>query len=109
MAAQAVGAVQFRAWMEAFRQAVAAQADALTELDSAIGDGDHGFNMERGTAAAARAAEESAQTSVGGLATKIGMTLVSTVGGASGPLYGTFFLRFGAGLDQAEAIDAAGV
>jgi dihydroxyacetone kinase-like protein len=95
--------------MGLFRDRIAAAEDQLTRLDSAIGDGDHGVNMTRGTAAAAEAAFGAGETTFGGLAQTIGMTLISTLGGASGPLYGTFFLRFGAGLGDAEELDAVGV
>ncbi len=70
----------------------------LTELDSAIGDADHGSNMDRGFAAVVAVLDETSFESVDELLKKVGMTLVSKVGGASGPLYGTFFLRFGTAL-----------
>ncbi|MEU4190441.1 dihydroxyacetone kinase subunit DhaL [Kribbella sp. NPDC026611] len=70
----------------------------LTELDSAIGDADHGANLDRGFHAIVEVLDSSSFTSVDELLKKAGMTLVSKVGGASGPLYGTFFLRFGAAL-----------
>lgn len=82
----------FRAWMTDFASVVADRAEELTELDRVIGDADHGTNMARGTAAVA-ALEEEDFASVDAYLKKVGMTLVSTVGGASGPLYGTFFLR----------------
>ncbi|MFZ2014922.1 MAG: dihydroxyacetone kinase subunit DhaL [Nocardioides sp.] len=85
----------FDAWVRRFAELVAQERDHLTELDSAIGDADHGTNMDRGMKAAVAALDETAPTGVGPLLTKVGMTLVSTVGGASGPLYGTLFLRMG--------------
>jgi dihydroxyacetone kinase-like protein len=81
-------------------------ASYLTELDSAIGDADHGSNMDRGFAAVVAVVDESSFSSVDELMKKAGMTLVSKVGGASGPLYGTFFLRFGAALAGAEITPA---
>ena len=74
----------------------------LTELDSAIGDADHGANMDRGFQAIVAVLDETSFCSVDELMKKAGMTLVSKVGGASGPLYGTFFLRFGTALAGAD-------
>ncbi|ETJ41693.1 Dihydroxyacetone kinase, partial [human gut metagenome] len=65
----------------------------LTELDAAIGDADHGANMRRGFQAAAQAVQDPALATPGAVLKKVAMTLISTIGGASGPLYGTFFLR----------------
>ena len=80
-------------WLTRFRDAVAENQAYLTELDSAIGDADHGSNMTRGmNAVIGKIGEPEA---VDALFKSVGMTLVSTVGGASGPLYGTFFLRIG--------------
>jgi phosphoenolpyruvate---glycerone phosphotransferase subunit DhaL len=84
------------AWVRRFADLVAEERDHLTELDSAIGDADHGTNLERGMKAAVVALDELDSAAAGPLLTKVGMTLVSTVGGASGPLYGTLFLRMGA-------------
>jgi len=67
--------------------------DYLTQLDSAIGDADHGINMDRGFQAVKEKIPTVANTDIGSLLKMVGMTLVSTVGGASGPLYGTAFLR----------------
>jgi dihydroxyacetone kinase-like protein len=86
------------AWMRAFAVAVAERREELTELDAAIGDADHGFNMDRGMqAVVGRLDGPSAggDGGVGALLKLVGMTLVSTVGGAAGPLYGTLFLRMG--------------
>jgi dihydroxyacetone kinase-like protein len=92
------------AWVRAFARLVDENKDLLTELDAAIGDADHGANMHRGFTAAVAALDEAAVVTPGTLFKKVGMTLVSTVGGASGPLYGTFFLRLGAALGDAEAV-----
>ena len=70
--------------------------DYLTELDSAIGDADHGINMERGFQAVLLKLPAVADQDIGAICKAVGMTLVSTVGGASGPLYGTFFIQLGA-------------
>ena len=91
-------------WVRAFAAAIADNKEYLTELDSAIGDADHGINMNRGMQAVLAKLEGGAQggqggqggqPDVGALLKTVGMTLVSTVGGASGPLYGTLFLQMG--------------
>lgn len=91
-------------WVRTFARLVDENKDLLTELDAAIGDADHGVNMHRGFAAAVAALDEAAVATPGTLFKKVGMTLVSTVGGASGPLYGTFFLRLGSALGDAEPV-----
>ena len=82
-------------WITAFAGAIAANKDTLTELDSAIGDADHGSNMDRGFQAVLQKLPAAAGQDIGAILKLVGMTLVSTVGGASGPLYGTFFLQMG--------------
>ncbi|MDF2559059.1 MAG: dihydroxyacetone kinase [Microbacterium sp.] len=82
-------------WVARFRAAVTEKRDWLTELDSAIGDADHGANMARGMSAVTEKLAAGAPATVDELLKTVGMTLVSSVGGASGPLYGTFFLRMG--------------
>ena len=78
------------AWVRRFAALVAQERDHLTELDSAIGDADHGANLDRGMTAAVAALDDARPTgSRRRCSSKVGMTLVSTVGGASGPLYGT--------------------
>jgi dihydroxyacetone kinase-like protein len=84
------------AWIRTFADLVARQRDHLTELDAAIGDADHGINMDRGMRAVSDKLAESAPVEAEPLFKLVGMTLVSNVGGASGPLYGTFFLRLAA-------------
>lgn len=94
----------FTAWIADYASVVSEQADYLTDLDRAIGDADHGSNMKRGMVKAAELAEAEEFTTIDGYLKKVGMSLVSTVGGASGPLYGTFFLRLaGAFTDVEEA------
>jgi phosphoenolpyruvate---glycerone phosphotransferase subunit DhaL len=100
-----VDATALERWLRAFADGIAAHADELTRLDSAIGDADHGANMARGTAAVVAKLDTSGGTAV--LLKQAGMTLVSTVGGASGPLYGTFFLRMAGAAGDADALDAA--
>jgi dihydroxyacetone kinase-like protein len=92
----------FTDWVRAFASLVSDNRDHLTALDSAIGDADHGSNMDRGMKAAVAALEEADPATAGAALTKVGMTLVSTVGGASGPLFGTFFLRMGTSLGDTE-------
>ena len=91
-------------WVRTFADLVAANRDHLTELDSAIGDADHGSNMDRGMKAAVAALDDTRPTGAGPLFSQVGMTLVSTVGGASGPLFGTFFLRLGTALGDTDAV-----
>ena len=91
-------------WLREFARLVDENRDLLTELDAAIGDADHGANMHRGLTAAVAAIDEVAVATPGALFKKVGMTLVSTVGGASGPLYGTLFLRLGGALGDAEQV-----
>jgi dihydroxyacetone kinase-like protein len=100
------------AWLRAFAIAVAERRDELTDLDAAIGDADHGINMDRGMHAVVEKLEQSPQSNLGALLKTVGMTLVSTVGGAGGPLYGTLFLQMGAaagGNDQLALQDWARV
>jgi dihydroxyacetone kinase-like protein len=100
-----VSTAQLVEWVRTFAVAVHQNKDHLTELDSAIGDADHGANMDRGMTAVVRAVDELAPTTAGALFKKVGSTLVSTVGGASGPLYGTFFLRLATTLGESEQVE----
>jgi dihydroxyacetone kinase-like protein len=84
------------AWLRAFAATVADQRDYLSQLDGAIGDADHGATLHRGMQAVAGTLPGVAEQDIGVILNRVGMTLVSTVGGASGPLYGTFFLQLGA-------------
>ena len=124
-AAGAVDAGAVVAWLRAFAADVAARRDELTELDAAIGDADHGVNMDRGMQAVAAklpAAEDTvaaklpapedtaaagAPPPLGPLFKTVGMTLVSTVGGAAGPLYGTLFLEMGKAAAERTTLTAA--
>ena len=91
-------------WIRRFADLVSKNRDHLTELDAAIGDADHGSNMDRGMKAAVAALEATPPATPGALFAKVGMTLISTVGGASGPLFGTMFLRMGGSFGEcAEA------
>lgn len=83
------------AWIQRGADVLRANKEYLTDLDSAIGDADHGTNMDRGFQAVLAKLPTLPQGDVGGLLKGVGMTLMSTVGGASGPLYGSFFLQIG--------------
>jgi dihydroxyacetone kinase-like protein len=83
------------AWITACAQVIAENREWLIELDAAIGDADHGANMDRGFKAVLAKLPELDGKDIGTILKTVGMTLVSTVGGAGGPLYGTFFLQAG--------------
>lgn len=89
----AISSRQLIAWIERYAASIAEQKEYLTELDAAIGDADHGANMHRGFRAVIAKMEEFQSCDIGGLFKGVAMTLISTVGGASGALYGTFFLQ----------------
>jgi dihydroxyacetone kinase-like protein len=94
----------------AVADAIIAHAEELTALDQAIGDGDHGINMDRGFTAVLDKLPAVAEADIGTILKTVGTTLVSTVGGASGPLYGTAFLRAGttlAGKQELQPSDVA--
>jgi len=94
-------------WMRRFAELVADHREDLTALDAAIGDADHGTNMDRGMNAVVASLDQ-ATPGASALLKRVGMTLVRTVGGASGPLYGTFFLRMATSLgDDADSVPAA--
>lgn len=95
MSEGAIAVGEVSAWVRAFAAAVGEVKEDLTALDSAIGDGDHGINMDRGMRAVVDKLDAGEPTDVAGLMKAVGMTLISKVGGAGGPLYGTFFLQFG--------------
>ncbi|WP_328924287.1 dihydroxyacetone kinase subunit DhaL [Streptomyces sp. NBC_00190] len=94
----------FRRWMAAAAAAVEQEADRLTELDSPIGDADHGSNMLRGFIAVRAALDAEAPATPGAVLQLAGRTLISTVGGASGPLYGTLLRRTGKELGEAAEV-----
>jgi len=94
-------------FVRTFAERIAENKTYLTELDSAIGDADHGINMDRGMQAVAGKLDGQAVGDLGALFKTDGMTLVSTVGGAGGPLYGTLFLQFGTATAGKEAIEPA--
>lgn len=92
-------------WLRRYAEIVDENKTYLTELDSAIGDADHGANMARGTAAVVAAIDQA--TTIDALLKKAGMTLVSTVGGTSGPLYGTLLMKMGMATGSVVELDGA--
>jgi len=107
VAAGTVSLERLVAWLSRFTQLVTENRGYLTELDSAIGDADHGSNMARGMTAVMEKIAATPSTAIDALFKQVGMTLVSSVGGASGPLYGTFFLRFGTTAGAVTELDGA--
>jgi dihydroxyacetone kinase-like protein len=105
--AAVIDAAALDRWIRAFATVIAESEEELTRLDSAIGDADHGANMRRGLKAVVAKLDEAAPAGPGALLKQAGMTMVSTVGGASGPLYGTFFLRMAAAVGDAGTLDKA--
>ena len=98
---------QLTAWIREYARVIGENAQLLTDLDAAIGDADHGINMDRGMTAVLAALEDAPATDLSALCKQVGMTLVKSVGGASGPLYGTFFLRMAGALGADQGVDAA--
>ncbi len=92
-------------WIELFAQSMAEHRQELIRLDTAIGDGDHGTNMDRGMQKAVQKLQADPQPDPGAVLKTVAMTLISTVGGAAGPLYGTLFLQLGGGLTDHPAGD----
>ncbi len=100
-----MGSLDVRAWVARFAELVEADAERLTRLDSAIGDGDHGTNLNRGLRAAV-AALDGDDLPPGKVLMTAGRALVSKTGGASGPLYGTALRRAGKALGDAPEVGA---
>jgi phosphoenolpyruvate---glycerone phosphotransferase subunit DhaL len=97
----------FRAWVGEIAAAVETQRDHLTQLDAAIGDADHGINLARGFAAVQAALAQASTPTPGSVLLLTGATLISKVGGASGPLYGTAFRQAGKALGDGPDVDLA--
>lgn len=91
-------------WLRHAAALIHEQRDYLTELDAAIGDADHGVNLDRGFAAVVEALPANPEADAGAVLKSAGMRLISTVGGASGPLYGTAFRRAGQVLEGYSAL-----
>jgi dihydroxyacetone kinase-like protein len=104
-----VGREEVFAWLEALQQVYAVNRERLTELDSAIGDADHGINMDRGFTAVKAELAAHASPDIGSILQKVAAVLIRSVGGAAGPLYGTFFLRAGAACTGKTGMGASDV
>ena len=105
----AVGSSDVLKWMDALHQVYAANRERLTELDSAIGDADHGTNMDRGFTAVQAELAPHAWSDIGSVLQKAATVLIRSVGGSAGPLYGTFFLRAGTACAGKTELGAADV
>ncbi len=102
----AIGYPEVEEWIRTFAARIAESREYLTELDSAVGDADHGINMDRGMKAVLGKLDGAEPTDPAKLLSTVGMTLISTVGGASGPLYGTLFMQMGKALAGAPEVTA---
>ncbi|MFW5693583.1 MAG: dihydroxyacetone kinase subunit DhaL [Alkalispirochaeta sp.] len=100
---------QIVAWIDRLESVYVENKEYLTQLDSAIGDADHGINMARGFTAAKKALADNPPDDVGAALKAVSMTLIKTVGGASGPLFGTFFLKAAVAATGKSELDADGV
>jgi len=96
------------AWMRGFAEEMTEHRQELVRLDTAIGDGDHGTNMDRGMRKALERLDGAEQADAGAVLKTVAMALVSSVGGAAGPLYGTLFLQMGGALAGREQVDLTG-
>ena len=103
-----ITASDVRAWIGRFAADVAEHRAELVRLDTAIGDGDHGTNMDRGMRKAVEKLDDLESDDIGAVLKAVGMALVSSVGGAAGPLYGTLFLQMGTASAGREELDLAG-
>ena len=92
-------------WLESTAAVLSENKEYLTELDAAIGDADHGINMDRGFRKVMEKLPSVADKDIGNILKTIGMTLISSVGGAAGPLYGTFYMRSGMAVAAKEELD----
>jgi len=99
---------QARSWIINYAAEMGERVEELNGLDAALADGDYGTSMSRGLEAAASTAERFDQDSVGEMLKSIGMAMVSAMGGSSGPLVGTFFLRMGTSIGDLSEVDVAG-
>ncbi|NDJ24257.1 dihydroxyacetone kinase subunit L [Nostoc sp. B(2019)] len=88
-----VNQAQILKWLQAFANEIEQNKEYLTELDAAIGDADHGINMDRGFKKVSSQLPSLADQDISSILKTVSMTLISSIGGASGPLYGTWFLR----------------
>jgi dihydroxyacetone kinase-like protein len=103
-----VTADQVRDWIRRYAEVIAEHRVELVQLDTAIGDGDHGTNMDRGMKKALEKLDGQEGADIGALLKTVAMALISSVGGAAGPLYGTLFLQMGTASAGKEELDLAG-
>jgi dihydroxyacetone kinase-like protein len=103
-----VTADQVRDWIRRYAEVIAEHRVELVQLDTAIGDGDHGTNMDRGMKKALEKLDGQEGADIGALLKTVAMALISSVGGAAGPLYGTLFLQMGTSAAGKEELDLAG-
>jgi phosphoenolpyruvate---glycerone phosphotransferase subunit DhaL len=103
-----ITSTEVRDWIRGYAAAIAEHRAELVRLDTAIGDGDHGTNMDRGMRKAVEKLDGTAGEDIGALLKAVGMALVSSVGGAAGPLYGTLFLQMGTASAGREELDLDG-
>ena len=103
-----ITSTEVRDWIRAYASEIADHRAELVRLDTAIGDGDHGTNMDRGMRKAVEKLDGTEGEDIGALLKAVGMALVSSVGGAAGPLYGTLFLQMGMASAGREELDLAG-
>jgi dihydroxyacetone kinase-like protein len=103
-----ITSTEVRDWIRAYAAEIAERRAELVRLDTAIGDGDHGTNMDRGMRKAVEKVDGTAGEDIGALLKAVGMALVSSVGGAAGPLYGTLFLQMGMASAGREELDLDG-
>ncbi len=103
-----ITSTEVREWIRAYASEIAEHRAELVRLDTAIGDGDHGTNMDRGMRKAVEKLDGTSGEDIGALLKAVGMALVSSVGGAAGPLYGTLFLQMGMASAGREELDLAG-
>jgi dihydroxyacetone kinase-like protein len=104
-----VDGVAVLSWIKALQAVYAENKQYLTDLDAAIGDADHGINMDRGFTRVVQELDKNKPPDISGILKTVAMVLIKTVGGAAGPLYGTFFLRAGAACAGKEEMDAADI
>jgi len=106
MAGNTVDTALIVAWLREFDRLTTENAQYLSDLDAAIGDADHGLNMDRGMTAVVAKLDDGVPADLGALCKLAATTLISSVGGAAGPLYGTLFLRMAPALGATPTVDA---
>jgi len=106
VASDSVDTAFITAWLREFDRLTTENAQYLSDLDAAIGDADHGLNMDRGMTAVVAKLDDGVPADLGALCKQVATTLISSVGGAAGPLYGTLFLRMAPALGATTVVDA---